>query len=66
LLELFEEEIPREVVRVTRSYQCTRWFDGSTHVWIGRRKEIGRGEGSSALRFDTPESDHDPETSTDP
>ena len=56
-LELFEEEIPREGVRVTRSYQCTRWLDGSTHLWIGRRKEIGRGEGSSGLRFDAAESD---------
>ena len=51
-LRIFEEEIPREGVRVTRSYQYTRWFDGSTHLWIGRRKQIGRGEGSSGLRFD--------------
>ena len=51
-LELCEEEVPREGVRVTRSYQYTRWFDGSTHLWIGRRKQIGRGEGSSGLRFD--------------
>src|SRR5207245_5599980 len=52
-LSLFEEEVPREGVRVTRSYQFTRWQDGSTHLWIGRRKEVGRGEGSSGLRFDT-------------
>jgi hypothetical protein len=51
-LGIFEEEIPREGVRVTRSYQYTRWFDGSTHLWIGRRKQIGSGEGSSGLRFD--------------
>jgi hypothetical protein len=49
---LYEEEVPREGVRVTRRYQYTRWCDGSTHVWIGRRKQIGRGEGSSGLRFD--------------
>jgi hypothetical protein len=54
-LQIFEEEIPREGVRVTRSYQLTRWQDGSTHLWIGRRKAIGRGEGSSGLRFDTRE-----------
>jgi hypothetical protein len=30
----------------------TRWQDGSTHLWIGRRKKIGTGEGSSGLRFD--------------
>jgi hypothetical protein len=52
-LELYEEEVPREGVRVTRNYQYTRWIDGSTHVWIGRRKRVGRGEGSSGLRFDS-------------
>lgn len=51
-LMLYEEEVPREGVRVTRSYQLARWQDGSTHLWIGRRKRIGRGEGSSGLRFD--------------
>ena len=29
-----------------------RWFDGNPLLWIGRRKTIGRGEGSSGLRFD--------------
>lgn len=52
-LSLFEEEVPREGVRVTRSYQFTRWIDGSTHFWVGRRKGVGRGEGSSGLRFDS-------------
>jgi hypothetical protein len=51
-LSLFEEEVPREGVRVVRSYQHTRWIDGSSHLWIGRRKGVGRGEGSSGLRFD--------------
>lgn len=51
-LSLFEEEVPREGVRVTRSYQFTRWIDGSSHFWIGRRKAVGRGEGSSGLQFD--------------
>ena len=55
-LSIFEEEIPREGIRVTRSYQLTRWHDGSTHLWIGRRKRVGSGEGSSGLRFDTLES----------
>ena len=54
-LRIFEEEIPREGVRVTRSWQLARWHDGSTHLWIGRQKEIGRGEGSSGLRFDSVE-----------
>jgi len=52
-LSIYEEEIPREGIRITRSYQLARWQDGSTHLWIGRRKEVGRGEGSSGLRFDT-------------
>jgi hypothetical protein len=51
-LELFDEEVPREGAHVTRSYQLARWHDGSTHLWIGRRKRVGRGEGSSGLRFD--------------
>jgi len=47
-----DEEVPREGTRVTRSYQYARWADGSTHLWMGRRKQPGRGEGSSGLRFD--------------
>ena len=55
--ELFlqDEEVPLEGARVTRSYQYSRWIDGSTHLWIGRRKQPGRGEGSSGLRFDVVE-----------
>jgi hypothetical protein len=52
-LALYEEEVPREGLRVTRHYELTRWIDGSTHLWIGRRKQAGRGEGSSGLRFDS-------------
>src|SRR4030095_13335460 len=52
-LSLFEEEVPREVIRVTRSYQFTGWIDGSSHFWVGRRKAVGRGEGSSGLQFDS-------------
>lgn len=47
-----EEEIPREGLRVTREVHRARGTDGSTYVWIARRKGIGRGEGSSGLRFD--------------
>lgn len=52
-LTLLDEEVPRAGARVTRSWQYARWVDGSTHVWVGRRKEPGRGEGSSGLRFDS-------------
>jgi len=51
-LLLPDEEVPREGARVTRCFQFTRWIDGGTHLWIGRRKQPGRGEGSSGLRFD--------------
>ena len=47
-----EEEVPREGARVTRAFQLARWFDGTTFLWLGRRKTVGRGEGSSGLRFD--------------
>jgi len=49
---LYDEEVPREGVRVTRSRRMARWTDGSTWVWSGLRRQIGRGEGSSALTFD--------------
>ena len=49
---LFEEEVPRAGIRVTRTYQRTRWRNGRTMVWLGVKKETGRGEGSSGLAFD--------------
>lgn len=55
-LLLHDEEVPREGIRVTRTYQYARWIDGSTYLWVGRRKQPGRGEGSSGLRFDVAES----------
>jgi hypothetical protein len=51
-LSLFEEEVPRGGVRVVRQFQYTRWVDGSTFLWLARRKQAGAGEGSSGLRFD--------------
>jgi hypothetical protein len=51
-LKLFNEEIPREGVKVTRQFERTRWIGGSTLLWVGLRKQVGKGEGSSALRFD--------------
>ena len=51
-LRLFNEEVPREGVKVTRQFERTRWIGGRTLLWVGLRKQVGRGEGSSALRFD--------------
>ena len=50
---LYEEGVPRAGARVTRAYQYARWVDGSTVLWLGRRKGAGRGEASSGLRFDS-------------
>lgn len=47
-----EEEIPYAGTVVTRSYQRARWYDGRACLWIGRRRETGRGVGNSTLRFD--------------
>jgi hypothetical protein len=51
-LTIFLEELPREGVHLERRYRAARGPDGSTHVWIGRRRSTGRGEGRSGLRFD--------------
>jgi len=47
-----EEEVPAAGTLLRRSYQRTRWYNGSTFLWIGRSRETGRGQGSSNLRFD--------------
>jgi hypothetical protein len=49
---IHEEEVPRSGVRVSQSFQRTRWCNGKTFVWLGIRKQAGRGEGSSGLSFD--------------
>jgi hypothetical protein len=49
---LNEEEVPRAGVRVTQSFQRARWRDGRVFVWLGVRKQTGRGGGSSGLAFD--------------
>jgi hypothetical protein len=49
---LYDEEVPRDGVRLTRQRRMTRWTDGSTWVWTSFRNDVGRGEGSSGLQFD--------------
>lgn len=44
--------VTRSGVEVQRAYQRTRWHNGQTHLWIGRRKSAGKGEGWSNLVFD--------------
>jgi hypothetical protein len=48
-----EEEVPREGAVVRRAWQGARWHDGRLYVWSANRKSVGRGEGSSGLRFDS-------------
>jgi hypothetical protein len=49
---IHDAEVPREGTRLLRDYAMTRWMNGAVFVWSRRRREIGRGEGSSGLRFD--------------
>jgi hypothetical protein len=51
-LLLYDEEVPRDGVRLTRQRRMARWTDGSTWVWTSFRNDVGRGEGSSGLQFD--------------
>lgn len=57
---LYGEEVPREGVRISRAYQYTRWTNGQSYLWVGRRNEVGRGEGSSGLVFDQLEQPSEP------
>jgi hypothetical protein len=52
VVPLFEEEFIREGVRIERMYRLARWTDGSTHLWLARRKITGAAAGSSGLLFD--------------
>jgi hypothetical protein len=47
-----QEKVPREGTRLLQSYQRTRWTDGRVVTWLRGRRQTGRGEGSSGLRFD--------------
>jgi protein-disulfide isomerase-like protein with CxxC motif len=47
-----QEEVSRAGTRVLQAYQRTRWTDGRVVAWLRVRRQTGRGEGSSGLRFD--------------
>jgi hypothetical protein len=49
---LHEEEVPRAGARVLQAFERTRWTDGRVYVWLRVRRQTGRGEGASGLRFD--------------
>ena len=53
---LHEEQVPRAGVLVSQSYQRTRWAGGKeagqVFLWLGTKKQTGRGEGAGGLAFD--------------
>jgi hypothetical protein len=49
---LAEEELPRAGLVLKRAWQRARWHDGSTHIWIARRRQVGGGESATGLRHD--------------
>jgi hypothetical protein len=52
-LSIPEEEVPREGALIRRAFRAARSPDGRLFVWSAHRKSVGRGEGSSGLRFDS-------------
>jgi hypothetical protein len=49
---LHEEEVSRAGIVVRKGFQRTRWYDGRVCTWLGIRKQVGKGSGSSGLVFD--------------
>ena len=49
---LVEEEVPREGLKVERIVFRARGTDGSTRLWVQRRRRVGAGESQSGLVFD--------------
>lgn len=49
---LNEEEVPHAGTRLSVTYNRTRWRDGRVVLWLSAHHGVGRGEGSSGLRFD--------------
>ena len=46
-----EREVPRSGIVDTRAFQYARTANGERVLWLGRRKQVGRGEGSSDELF---------------
>ena len=49
---MYEEEVPKVGIRLTRSYQYARGADGKPYLWIGRRKQPGRPERTIGISWD--------------
>lgn len=50
--KIFDEEIPRSGIVVSKKWKRTRGVDGKIYTWLKRIKKSGRGETSSCLKFD--------------
>jgi hypothetical protein len=50
---IVSEEVPRDGLQLARTVSRSRWLDGSTHIWVSRRRVLGAGEAQSGLRFDS-------------
>lgn len=49
---IHNEEVLKVGTQVSRTYQRARWWNGNVYTWLGRRKQSGKGQGSSGLEFD--------------
>jgi hypothetical protein len=47
-----EQAVPRAGLRLQRVYCRSRWLDGSTYLWIARRRVLGARGPSSGLVYD--------------
>ena len=54
-----ESEVPRSGVIVSEKCRRIAWHNGRIFLWIGRKKSVGAGEGSSGLKFDSIPSNHE-------
>jgi hypothetical protein len=49
---LYNEEVPKAGILVSRSYQRARWHNGKVVNWMGRRKTAALGQLHNQLEFD--------------
>ncbi len=50
--KIFNEEIPRSGIIVSKKWKRSRGADGKIYTWLKKTKKVGRGETSSSLKFD--------------
>ncbi len=49
---IYEEEVPRAGKQIQKRYARSRNHKGETFLWIGRKVNTGKGEGSSGMQWD--------------